>query len=165
MGSQSLRSNISYSHRRGGLSRRCKRVPPVGLHVRVRAYETVHGVFVAHGHEVVEQRVDGGAEVEEHRRHQVEILDEEVEEICVCVVGVGLVEHVVQVVRRHHVVWDDANGGERAMGATCRSYGHDGCCSDPCASTSIVCLHVSVRIILPISIPIRQQITATCASV
>lgn len=52
----------------------------------VFAHETVHSMPVSLRHQIVQQRVDGGAEVEEHRRHQVDVLRQVVEEI----LGVGV---------------------------------------------------------------------------
>lgn len=153
-------------HRCGGLSCHCECVAAVWLHVRVCAYKALYSVFVTHRHKVVQQRVDDGIEVEEHRRHKVKILDEEVVELRVCVVRVSLVEHIVQVVHWHHSVWNNACSGKPSMVDTLRSYGHHGCCSDPSANISRDFVPVSQRIILDICgmwYVGGQHITALCS--
>lgn len=84
--------------------------------MRACAYEAVHSVFVPHGHKIVQQGVDGGAEVEEHRGHEVEILSQEEVEQLVGIVVVRLVQSDVQMVQCHSV-HGDAGSGERMMRA------------------------------------------------
>lgn len=76
----------------------------VRLCASVFAHETVHGMPVSLRHQIVQQRVDGGTEVEEHRRHQVEVLRQVVEEILrvgVCAVKGRVVFRGVHVLRCH----------------------------------------------------------------
>lgn len=70
----------------------------------VFAHETVHSVPISLRHQIVQQRVDGSTEVEEHRGHQIEILREIVQEILrgsVCAVEGCVVFCGVQVHRCH----------------------------------------------------------------
>lgn len=53
----------------------------IRLCASVFAHETVHSMPVSLRHQIVQQRVDGGAQVEEHRRRQVDILRQVVEEV------------------------------------------------------------------------------------
>lgn len=57
-----------------GVSGRDRGAQPVGLCHRASACEAAHSASVPGRHQVVEQRVDGSAEVEEDGGHEVEIL-------------------------------------------------------------------------------------------
>lgn len=75
------------------------------LRVTVSVHEAVHGVSVPGGHHVVQQRVDGGAEVVEDGGHQVEVLGQVVQKIQLCIavslaVEVAVVFCTVSVPRR-----------------------------------------------------------------
>ena len=79
----------------------------VTLCASVFAHETVHSVPISLRHQIVQQRVDGSTEVEEHRGHQVEILRQVVQEILrvgVCAIEGCVVFCDVQVDRRHSLI-------------------------------------------------------------